>query len=355
MQYLSLNGEAVMTLTDLVDDFCLAQGNMRESTILAQYRHARWAWKELFRKTLWIQKNQVLDINCEDHTIVLPKDCDRLINIYVLDRQKKLQPLTCDPSISTVEITCIKTKCSCNTCNGQGTLCAAAESGITYSTETITIQGQQYTQETWVRYLGGAIQQQQKIPTLTTNNVVEYITNVSTICNIEVTDRGCIKPTPENMELLRNYCGCDTYPENQTGRRCDWYRNTDLIPQPYNYWGYWNVNAADSSIIHIFRHQDGYNDNHFNSSEGNVIDKVIVSYQTNGESPGQEILIPEYAVQAVQLGIMHQQKLFNTRESAGNKEYALQQWLRAKLDVNKYLNPIRLEDLAKLQTQLRRW
>lgn len=348
---LTLYGEQVIPLSKLVKDFCLKQGNLKETAVFQQLVYARWAWKELFRLSIWEIKNVVLDLNCRDQTIVLPNDCERMMNIYVLDRERKLQPLTCDPGISTVEINCIKPNCSCSNCNGEGTLCAAAESGISYTTETVLIQGNPYTLSTWTRYGGsGAVQQEQSIPTLNANdNTVTYTTEISTLCNVEVTDKGCIKSTPENMELLRTHCGCDTFPERSCGFRRNWYHH-GLIPQPWNYYGYWNVNAADRSIIHIFRHDNGRNHNH-----GNDINKVIVSYQTNGETSGEEILIPEYAQFAVEMGMLWQQKLYNPRAGNGDKEFAESKWLGAKTLVNKHLNPIRLDDLAKLQSQPRRW
>ena len=30
------------------------------------------------------------DVDCKDHTIKLPSDCERMMNIYVLDNQRKL-------------------------------------------------------------------------------------------------------------------------------------------------------------------------------------------------------------------------------------------------------------------------
>lgn len=325
---------------------------MKETAVFQQLVYARWAWKELFRRTMWEIKNQVLCVS-ENHTIKLPENCERLINISVLDRTGHLQPLTCDPGLNTVEIVCCQPKCSCNNCHGQNTLCGAVDA-VTYTTETIIIQGTSYEQQTWVRYDNGAIQQQQIIPALNAaTNEVEYNTEITTICNVETTDKGCIKATDENMESLRTYCGCGNFPDNQTGVRSYWNncRRDSLIPQPYNFFGYWNVNANDPSIIHIFRNDTTHNPQH----EHHGISKVIVSYQTNGETPNEEIMIPEFAQFAVQMGMMWQQKLFNPRAAAGDKEYSMNQWRAACMKVNKHLNPIRMEDIAKLQTQMRRW
>lgn len=350
---LRLHGEEVIPLSKLVKEFCLKQGNMKEANVFQQLVYAREIWKELFRKCIWGIRNVVLTVDCERNTIERPIDCERIINISVIDHRGKLQPLSCDPGISTVEIECIKVNCSCNNCNGQGTLCGAAEAGVSYTTEVVTIQGNPYNLETWTRYSQGAIQQEQKVPSLQagTSNVV-YNTVFSTLCNIETTDKGCIKPTNTNMELLRDYCGCGNFPESQSGISRDWYRGYEnLIPQQYNYYGYWNQNAADASIIHIFRHDSNHHDRH----NRNRIEKVVVSYQTNGEDPGAEILIPQFAKFAIDMGIMWYQKVYNPRATETEKEGTLNRWRMAKLNVNKHLNPIRMEDIEKLQTQARRW
>lgn len=349
---MTLYGEQVIPLSKVVKELCLKQNNLKETAIFQQLVYGRWAWKELFRKNIWGIKNVVLTVD-KNNRITLPDDCERLINISVIDCLGKLQPLTCDASLSTVVMDCIKPKCTCTSCNGSDTLCGAVES-VAYTTETVEIQGEEYTLETWTRYDGnGAIQKQEKIPTLnaSTNEVV-YTTNISTICSVEVTDKGCIKATASNMELLRTYCGCGNFPDETCGVAYNWlWRSHDLIPQPYNYFGYYNFNAQDRSIVHIFRHENALKNCHDN----NPICKVVVSYQTNGEASGEEILIPQFAQFAIDMGIMWQQKLYNPRAGNADKEYAEQKWNGARVKINKLLNPIRLDVVAKLQTQERRW
>lgn len=350
---LRLYGEEVIPLSKVVKELCLKQNNLKETAIFQQLVYGRWAWKELFRRNIWSIKNVVLELD-KHRRINLPSDCERLINISVIDCAGILQPLTLDAGINTVKIDFVKPKCSCHNCNGDDTLCGAVES-VTYATETVEIQGDDYTMETWTRYDGnGAIQQEQKVPTLdATTNTVVYTTNISTICNVEVTDTGCIAPTQGNMDLLRLHCGCGNFPDSECGINYGWYyRRFNLIPQPYNYYGYYNYNAADRSIVHIFRHESAYRNA---ADRNNPICKVIVSYQANGESDGEEILIPQYAQHAIDMGIMWQQKLYNPRAGAGDKQFAKEQWNGARVLVNKHLNPIRLDDFAKLQTQRRAW
>lgn len=365
MEYLTQYGISVMTLTDLVDDFCLAQGNLRESVITSLYRHGRWSWKELFRTTLWSVNKAVLCVDCKDHSVKLPAGCERVINISVVDECGKLHPLGFNTDWNTAKITCMKVNCTCNSCKGENTLCAAIDS-IAVVTETVVINNQNYTKTTWTRYNGsGAVQIQEKTPAwdVKTSTVV-YNTTVRTICNVETTENGCIKATRANMDTLRNTCGCGNFLDQWNSWGLGWGNynlNRELIPAPYNYWGEWNYNAADPTIIHIFGNAR-QNDLHFNNVNEEEEHKwrsglrqVILDYQTNGETPDTEILVPQYAVEAIQIGMFYRQKYLSPRTSANERMAVKMEWESAKTQVARYLNPILLDNIAKLQTNVRLW
>ena len=308
MKDLRQYGVEVMTLSDLVDDFCLAQGNFQERTILAQFRHARWSWKDLFRTTLWDVRKAVLNVDCKTGTIKLPNDCDRLLAISVVDCFGVLHPLGFNSDINTARITCVQSTCSCTKCGGQDTLCGAIDS-MRVETETVTIKGTDYTKTTSTRYDGsGAVQKEMKIPAWDeSKGTVVYNTIVETLCNVEVNPKGCIAVTPTNIEKLKSYAGCGAFIDQWQSVGIGWTFNNpfrELTPTPYNYWGNFNFNAADKNIVHIF---GGSATTHFGHTQlqeniwRNNIRQVVVDYQTNGETPDTEILVPEYGVEAVQI------------------------------------------------------
>lgn len=358
-------GVAAMTLSDVVDDFCLAQGNMKADRIAAQLRHGRWAWKQLFKTTLWEIRKAVIEVDCAAGTFVKPADCERLLSISVVDCFGKIHPLGFNSDRNTSSIRCPKIQCSCASCGGEGTLCSAIDA-IQATTESVEINGTAYTKTTLTRYNNGAVQRQITTPAwdVATSEVV-YNTLVETICNVETTTEGCIKSTPHNAEILRTYCGCGLFLDQWTGMGYRWSsvgKFRELAAPAYNYWGEWNFNAADPNIVHVF----GSNPSVFNLHFGNAdeeqerrwrsnIRQVIVDYQTNGEAPNTEILIPEYSVQAVQVGMLYQQKLYNPRVNVSEKKEYKGMFKAECMDVLKYLNPIHMEQVMDMQTRERKW
>lgn len=360
-------GQQVITISDCVRKFSLKQGNTKAINFIRNMEFAAWAWKELFRKSIWEIKTVVIPVDHRKHTIRIPDDCERMVNISVVDRYGKLQPLSYNPNISTVEILCQKNNCSCNHCHGQGTLCADVEN-ITTTIEEIIINGTAYPKITYIKAdRCGDIMKQEDVPVW--DPIAEDVTTTTVttlLCKVEVTEHGCIKATAPNAAFLQQYCGINNGGMINNCNNGAWrpesnpYRS--LIPAPYNYYGQWNWNAACRDIVHIFRSRKN-NCTYVNQSETcneqcgneqNDIDQVILSYQTIGTEPGVEILIPEYAEMAINIGILYQQALFNPRDLDRNNSM-LQKWRTAKKNVDRHLNPIRMDDMIKLQTQPHYW
>jgi hypothetical protein len=362
MEDLRIYGVSVKSASYVVDDFCLRQGNMRQSGIIQAYANLKWAWKDLFRYTLWDIKTAVLPVDCKHDTVHLPSDCERVINLSVVDKFGRLHPLGFNTDLNTTDIRCLKPKCSCKNCNGEDTLCSAIDA-ISATTSTVTIHDVAYTQTVLTRYNGsGAVQTQTTRPTWDEQQgKVVYDVIIETKCNLEVTDKGCIKITKPNMDLLRDNFGIGNFIDQWDAFGFSWgnqraYR--ELIPTAKNYWGEWNYNTADREIIHIFGSEDRRHFGHTEEQEHewrNNIRQVILTYQTNGETPSQEIYIPDYAVLAVQIGMVYMQKMLSPKVNEEDKKAAKYAFSAEKNRVFKYLNPVRMEDVAKLQQAPHRW
>ena len=190
---------------------------------------------------------------------------------------------------------------------------------------------------------------------------VEYNTEYKTVCNVDVTEQGCIQPTAPNLQTIIDYIG---YPINGFfGIQSPILRQ--LIPVSFNYYGEWNYNSAARDIIHIFRpkpipglKQGPTVINPYSGQQEtlqNDIDKVILCYQTNGEEPGAEILIPDYAEFAMKIGMSYRTEQLRPRPNMSAVNQLKWAYKEQKHIIAKYLNPINIADLAKMQTQPKYW
>ena len=336
-----------MPLHKVIKNFCAMQGNEKESYFTKMAIYAKWAWRDLYVNTIFDYRTVIMNVCPPDFTIRIPDDCERVFNVSIIDKHNRKHPLSLNTNINTAKLLCPTVKCSCQ-CGGQDTLCSVIDT-LTTTTQTVMIEGSPYTWTTWMNYdRDGSIQQVDQIPALDTlTNTVVYTKYYKTICNVEVTDKGCIKPTDSNKELLRNFLGGDLFGDIQRSV------THQIIPASYNDYGYWNWDAACGDIIHIFGHPDWRHnhpqyDNEFKYYESSI-HQVMLTYQTNGQTPDTEILVPEYGVEALNMGIIHRQKVYGMRVSSAEKEQALQDYRREKSAVYRYLNSLRIDDIRKLQ------
>lgn len=371
-------GVAVMTLSDLVDSFCLEQGNMREAFITKVLNHAKWVWKDLYRTKLQFPQTQVYTLD-KHNAFVLPENCERILNISVVDKMGVLHPLTYNSNINTAKIQCDHScGCSCKQCNGQNSLCGALDT-LKATTTPYTIPNpsgsgcpplETFT-TSWVITNGcGDIQTVTRIPIVQWNippmgcavaeseSLWTYENITQTICNVQVDDKGCIKPTEENLSTFNAYLGLYGFSSD------DWagfkflgqdLAHRQLVEPMFNNYGYWNYNAADTQIVHLFRNESCpicHLDNCIDASHrGEKFGSIILTYQSNGETPNKEILIPEYAYDAIVFGIVYRQAALSMASGSRVGIEERKRLYEAEKDkVMRFLNPLRIDDIIKLQT-----
>ena len=363
MSNLRQNGVTVIKLSDLVREYCLLMGNTKQTAIAKNVMLAANAWKEMLRTTIDNTIVAYLPVDPDTHTITLPENCERVKNISVLDIMGKTQPLTLNPYYNTVKVKCAPNNtCSCTHCAGTNTetLCGAIDA-VTRTTKIITIQEVEYTQTTWVRNdCEGNIQKVTDTPYFDTQTgSVILKKEYETICQVTVDSNGCIEATAPNISILGQYFGYGGYYNGYAPAAI-----RQLIQTSYNYYGEYNYDAADSNIIHIFRNQRNCQSTsvqYYDINTGtwanasNNIDAVIVSYNTNGEQQDVEMLIPEYAKLAVQTKMRYDTELLHPRMNPNVLAAKLYAYNRERMKVAKFLNPLRADDVAKLQTNKRLW
>lgn len=335
-------GVPVITISDLVENFNLEQGNMHNRHFLKTLAHAKWVWKELFLRSLWGVRQVVLKVD-EHGNIKLPYNMQGQVSISIVDYHGNLHQVGYNPNMNTVEITCPAHTCSC-TCKGMDTLCGSFDD-LVMSTETIVIKGEDYIQTKWVRNAGnGEVKEYTKRPVWVASGPddegeVQYIEEAVTLCDLAVTTEGCIRPTEENRRLFKRWCGCYVaLPFHDIWDNCT--KRYDAAPPEHSHYGEWNWNAAAGDIIHV---------KHLKA------DKVIVTLQTSGEVEGQEIAIPEYALTAMQAGIINRQEMFKPGNSDSAKRSAERVYNRETTALNQFLRPINMKVLSDLQTGVPKW
>ena len=350
-------GTTVIPLTDFVRQYLIGRGDVKMKGMARTLILAQKAYRDLFRTTLWEPKCMVLKLN-EDDTIQLPDYCEKVINISVVDALGKWQTLSLDPYWNTVDIKCTSSSCSCTSCNGTDSLCGALDA-ITATTKGILIGDGEYTQTTWLRKNGCSIEKAIKTPYWDPEKEeVVYRMSYETVCTVEVNDKGCITYTSSNISALQENFGYwfnYGYLQGSSTLR-------ELIPTTPNNYGTYNYNASNKSIIHIFRPKRNISTQQFYNAFSqtqetlyNNIDQVIVQYMPNGDTPGAEILIPQYAQSAMEAYIMYDTERLRPNNAPARVEYYLQNFRREKKKMNDYLYPIRMIDIALMQTIAKRW
>lgn len=325
-------GHKVVTLSRSVDNFCLKQGNDKPRAYPMILKMGEDIAKDLFRTTIWEIKQAALQV-CNGY-ITLPRDCQKMLSIMIVDEHNRLHPLSFNPNINTFQMNCVQ-DCSCTNCHGQNTLCSVNDS-ITVTTELVDIQGTEYPKTIYTRVNGdGSITRHENTPAFnaSTESVV-YNDSYQTIDNVQVDTKGCVVNNPLNVQKLRECCG---YTNPYLGWDVLGLYREKLLP-PANVYGHWNWAATAKDMIKIV----------------GCVSKVVISYECDPEYGGGELIIPEYAEFALHTGIMYHQALYNSQDR-DRSNTRLNSYRLAKLNLNKYLMPIRQDNLMMLQTHLRQW
>lgn len=340
-----LYSTAVKTLTDVVKEFNLAQGNLAGNHFVSTLNHAKWIWKDLNFSNFWGVVQTAVPVI--DGKITLPENVSRLLNISVIDKCGNIQPLGYNPSVNTYALKCPTKTCSCK-CGGNGTYCGDLSS-IDTQTEQVVIESQEYTKTTYTRHDGmGNIVREVHAPVwdVDTQEVV-YLDSREVIFTVEINQDGCILSSEPNRRKLVEFCGCYIpYPFRarcETGLCSELYtcHRCKTFFEPYkNEYGHYNWSAEAGNVIHLYK---------VDASQ------VLLVYQSNGELDGVEVLVPEYAVDAMMMGIMYRQRALSNIYPISEKQYAKQQYNVAKRKLYEFLNPLRMDDFVKLGGVIPKW
>lgn len=326
-----------LSLTDTTNEYMLATFNDRRKYFINYLSHAKWIWKQLIWNTIWAVKHKYVELDCTTSpwSIVIPKDMVRFINMDVVDDCDKTRSLTYDDNMNTLPVPTTKNVCKvCGESNDLG----QCVNDITLVQKDVIIDGDTYVEKLWMKvYANGDIVEVRQVPVKQFESAdpeseytIGYETIERRICKVETKPCGCIKNTDQNKQLITDHCGCRL--NSCYIKYCD-----PTFAQKNAKFG--AIKIEDGRIW----------------VKGTKSKQVILSYQTNGECNESELMIPEYAVNAVIFGIDYRAKALAPNRDRFEKREAERAWNKAQQELAEFLNPINMKAFMDLQMAFPLW
>lgn len=333
---------------------------------------ARFVWKDIFKNTLFQTQSVWKTMQRGDpyNYVEIPTNTERIFSVSVEDDCGNVVPLFYNNRINVVKKP-TKKKCGCTQCDCSG-LCEDANS-LTLTTKLIyTINGQEYFETTWLESCSnGDMLEWKKTPVKKYNTVlgdggdfnadynddyligaapfaaytIEYITTQRKICHLETLPCGCPIESAENINTFNESCGCflDCC---RRKRHCDHF----LADPNSNGRGEVKISECGTRIEYRPPPRHCCHPNH-----KKIPEFLLINLQTNAEDCGQDVLVPEYALECLHDGVDAVKKKRKDKYSPNEKLAAGWQYEASRNKVLLYLNPISLANLADIQDAPIRW
>jgi hypothetical protein len=322
-----------LSVTEVVDDYMISAMDYRRKNILTYLVHAKWIWKDLMWSTIWQTVSKLVQVKQKDGLLYIdtPPDMLRFISLTRPDARGRLRPFLTDDAIDHIPPT-FENGIICPTC-GESNELGQCVSDITVVTSQVTILGDNYINKTWKRLeANGNLTEIREVWALDVsdadNPVATKTVLTKKVCSFQVKDCGCLVNCAENRQLVELYCGSLCVSQKKIlARGRDWAK----------------IKVVDGKI--------------FFSHRGAVPDFVLLTYQTNGECGLEEIMIPEYAVTAMNFGIHWRCGALAPASvvSPGEKRERSNEWAKAKQALQEFLNPIIMEEFLAGQMSIPKW
>ena len=321
------------SLSEVVELYCLHQFNDRKKNFLHYLPMGKLVWEDLLLRTLWNNHAKWMPVyNDADSPypyIKVPEGMSAFLGLYDVDDCNQLVPLSQNNRYNVIERP--KKTCGCSAACSCGDLCSGM-SAMTWETRDVDINGTTYEEKTWIQVCGtGEVKRWRKTPVQTYTDAntytVDYTETYESLCQLEVKPCGCIAETAENKVAIETHCGCSVGCTSKIYNRQD---NHGLVEYKFSECG---------TKIYLIG--------------ANVKSQYLAHYQNKNAAASSPV--PHYCLDAMFLGIINRSTQFNPTKRPVEKEYAKHQYKNAKLDVLKFLNPIRLEMLDRISGERKPW
>jgi hypothetical protein len=311
-------------LSDFVDRFMAHSFNNGRKYYKNMLLIAADTWKELYWKTLRVTRTKRVCVDHATHTVRIPTDCLKVIEVRIFDVCDNMQELTYNPrrqpkALAAKGCGCKKCDCTSSVCESMGTVAHLSEdiefSGVIYQKLTkskVCPNGDlvmEITEPFAKKDENGGVQ-------------VVFRTYQNRVGSLAVKPCGCVENTVENNRVCCSALGTPISccaPTCKTGE------------------GQYKI---DGCYIHFFDISCDY---------------VDINYITNGEECMSEIMIPEYCREAMFAGLYLFSIRFRQTISPYEKRAAKTEWAMEKQELYEFLNPISAHDFNELQHQFPKW
>lgn len=347
------------TLADVVDQYLILRGIEKKKYYLSYLTASRYAYKQLFKNTLYGISSQWMPLKKGSpyNYVEKPQDISLFLSASLVDNCGKVVDLFYDNRINVIP----KPKtgdCKCdNKCDGG--ICEEVGS-MTYTTRFLfELTGIKYYEKKWVKVCpNGDIIEYTITPTKKYNDFVgevggdynndfnnDYdggqppafsnftvidVPSQKTICKLSVKDCGCPEETKDNNNKLVDFCG-EYLPINSCIRnRCE--------EGEINSKGLGSVKFSECGNRLYYIPQNGENP-----------EFILINGKPKSEKCGEMVEVPDYAIHALFKGIDYFSICFNRSYSRNEVKDAKYEFADAENEIISELNPLSLEWLSNLQ------
>ena len=359
----------IVTLSEAVDEYLIENMINKKKYYPAYLTVAKRAWKKLFWSTLYVVESRWMELKkgTPYNYIDLPAGTVRLLSVGENDHCGNIQSLFYNSQLDVISKPMTR-NCSCGKCNCDG-LCGDLNNMTATTKQVFVVNGIAYFQKQWLKYCAnGDILEYTETPTKKYNDFIgdagdfnndfnnDYSTGSGALSNFEVVTQiaqrkicaltvrpcGCPENTPENESLVQQHCGC-FFNWNTRHRREHCHQFLKDINA--NHRG--EIKLSDCGTRIYYKPEPRHH--HCKPEEIKFPDFLLVNFQTNGETIGESVQVPEYALDALWAGMFHRITRRNARYGIGEKQEAERLANKEENLLLQFLNPLSLEWLGQLQ------
>lgn len=362
---------ASISLSSFVQQY-MAEGQIANKKYFGSYLiTAKWAFKKLFRNTLYsVQSNWFPVKNGDPYNYIeIPKGIVRWFSVGVEDSCGLIQPLYYNSQLNIIKKP-TSSRCTCDQCSCEGG-CNDFEDMTVTTKEVFIIAGVPYYERTWIKVCkNGDILEYKEQPVKKYNDyigsmgdynedynedydvndpgfdnfTIETITSQRKLCALDVRPCGCPEATPDNLKKIHECCGCYLKPGSFYLRKC-----CTVFKENINDNGFGEVKISECGTRIYF--------NPAKCGPTSVTNPqyLQLNYQTNGDTPGAEIQVPELAYYALSAGVFYRVTERNGKYGLSERQEAERRMEKEENLLLRDLNPVSLQFLSNLQDANIRW